>query len=102
MARLADRFVRRPRVGREKSRSEPRTRRRKALTRLYPIIRRKDLRWATSSGIRRLSGWLPSMTPRTPRPCSDSATTTWTGLAVAQKMEQTSGTSLMRPRMLMG
>ena len=29
-----------------------------------------------------------------PRPCSVSATTTWTGFAVAQKTLQTSGTSL--------
>src|SRR5215469_14782097 len=42
------------------------------------------------------------MTPSTPRPCSDCATTACTGFAVAQKIEHTSGTSLIRPSTLIG
>src|SRR5271157_2328640 len=44
----------------------------------------------------------PSMTPRIPRPCSDSATITSTGFAVAQKTWQTSGTLFTVFRILMG
>ena len=51
---------------------------------------------------RRLSAGAPSITPSTPRPCSLCATTTSTGFAVAQKMEHTSGTSLIRLSTLMG
>jgi hypothetical protein len=42
------------------------------------------------------------MTPSTPRPCSLLATTISTGLAVAQKMEHTSGTFRIAFKMLMG
>jgi len=50
----------------------------------------------------RLSGGLPSMTPSTPRPCSLLATTISTGLAVAQKIEHTSGTFRIAFKTLMG
>src|SRR5206468_10701172 len=70
--------------------------------RLYPILRRKSRRLAASSAVSTPLGDAPSITPSTPRPCSFSATITLTGFAVAQKMEQTSGTSWIRPRTLMG
>ena len=69
---------------------------------LYPIIRRKPRRFSASSAPSTPAGHDPSITPSTPRPCSLSATTTCTGFAVAQKMPQTSGTSLIRPSTLIG
>src|SRR5438309_626829 len=59
--------------------------------RLYPIFRRNSLRAAISAGPSTPFGKLPSITPITPRPCSVFATSTSTGLAVAQKIEHTSG-----------
>ena len=59
--------------------------------RLYPIFRRNSLRAAISAGPSTPFGELPSITPITPRPCSVFATITSTGLAVAQKIEHTSG-----------
>src|SRR5690348_9878596 len=59
--------------------------------RLYPIFRRNSLRTAISAGPSTPLGGLPSITPMTPRPCSVFATITSTGLAVAQKIEHTSG-----------
>src|SRR5438034_9768991 len=59
--------------------------------RLYPIFRRNPLRAASSAGPSTPFGDLPSITPITPRPCSVFATITSTGLAVAQKIEHTSG-----------
>src|SRR5690349_4049542 len=70
--------------------------------RLYPILRRKSRRCWASSAVSMPFGGNPSITPSTPRPCAVCAMTTSTGLAVAQKIEQTSGTSLIRLRMLIG
>src|SRR5574340_1675004 len=70
--------------------------------RLYPILRRKSRRSRASCSVSTPLGEAPSITPRTPRPDSFSASTTSTGFAVAQKIEHTSGTSLMRPSTLMG
>jgi hypothetical protein len=52
--------------------------------RLYPMVRRKARRVPVSSAVSIPLGGDPSITPITPRPCSLSATTTCTGLAVAQ------------------
>src|SRR6185437_2591101 len=73
---------------------------RPALHRLYPIMRRNARRLSASSAVSTPFGEEPSMTPRIPRPSPVSATTAWVGLAVAQKIVQTSGTSLMRARIL--
>src|SRR6266567_1424208 len=59
--------------------------------RLYPIFRRNSFRALISAGPSTPFGGLPSITPITPRPCSVFATITSTGLAVAQKIEHTSG-----------
>jgi len=50
----------------------------------YPRRRRRALRSVTSSSVSTPLGELPSTTPRIPRPCAVSATTTSTGFAVAQ------------------
>src|ERR1043166_8147172 len=47
-------------------------------------------------------GFMPSITPRIPLPCSVSATTTSRGFAVAQKIWQTSGTLLIAFRIFTG
>jgi hypothetical protein len=59
--------------------------------RLYPICLRNSRRCTASTSVSTPSGDPPSITPSTPRPCSVSATIASTGLAVAQKMVQTSG-----------
>src|ERR1035437_4452859 len=59
---------------------------------LYPSFRKKSFLHLMSSSSSTPFGENPSTTPRMPRPCSVSATTTSVGLAVAQKMRQTSGT----------
>src|ERR1035437_5431167 len=69
---------------------------------LYPIIRKNPRRFSASSAPSTPFGTAPSITPSTPRPSSLSATTTCTAFAVAQKMEHTSGTSLIRPSTLIG
>jgi hypothetical protein len=69
---------------------------------LYPILRRKSLRNLMSASVSMPLVLKPSITPRMPRPCSVSATTTSTGFAVAQKIWHTSGTFLMAFRMLTG
>ena len=58
--------------------------------RLYPIFRRNPCRQAASSSDSTPFGEDPSITPIMPRPCSVSATITSRGLAVAQKIRQTS------------
>src|ERR1700688_4529264 len=70
--------------------------------RLYPILRSSPWRHSTSVAVSMPLGDDPSMTPSTPLPCSVWATITSTGLAVAQKMLQTSGVSGIRFLMLMG
>ena len=70
--------------------------------RLYPILRRNSFRSTMSFGVSMPRGLEPSTTPITPRPRPVVAMTTSTGLAVAQKMFATSGTSLIRPKTLIG
>jgi len=64
--------------------------------RLYPIFPQKSCAIARPTHLDAL-GPKSIDDANTPQPCSVSVTTTSTGLAVAQKMEQTSGTSWMRP-----
>ena len=57
---------------------------------LYRNLRRSSLRAFLSSSFSIALGRKPSMTPSIPPPCSDSATISWRGLAVAQITWQTS------------
>src|SRR5207244_2064988 len=70
--------------------------------RLYPILRRNPCRHSAPEASSTPLGELPSITPRTPRPCCVWARTISTGFAVAQKIEHTSGISRIRPRTLIG